>query len=140
NFLWKSLHSIHKCGDFWEKINGFEQRAKSPACDMAETLEHILTECQASGQHIVWPLCQKLLSKVGVEWSNVTWGSIIGCALANWSTPDGHRSQARTAFSTSSYQNLLISYRKYAVSAELNVKTTQNVSTHLMRSTTAGSP
>jgi hypothetical protein len=59
-FLWKFMHNAHKCGKFWDNIPGFEQRALCPACNEEETMEHILLECNAPGQNIVWKLTKEL--------------------------------------------------------------------------------
>ncbi|KAF9001722.1 hypothetical protein BDQ17DRAFT_1244200, partial [Cyathus striatus] len=91
NFLWKAAHDIHKCGKFWKHLNGLEHRAHCPECNTEETLEHILTECKASGQEVVWKLTQQLLRMKNIQWEDISFGSIIGCGLANWKTEDGTR-------------------------------------------------
>jgi len=83
-FLWKCMHNAHRCGEYWLKIPGYEQRAKCAFCDTNESMEHILTECKASGQNTVWRLTQELLTMKGLSQLPAipTFGQILGCSLA----------------------------------------------------------
>ncbi|KAI0712114.1 ribonuclease H-like domain-containing protein, partial [Earliella scabrosa] len=47
DFLWKALHGAQKVGAFWRHIEGYEQRTQCIACGAEESMEHILTECEA---------------------------------------------------------------------------------------------
>ncbi|KNZ79180.1 hypothetical protein J132_11175 [Termitomyces sp. J132] len=48
--LWKATHNAYKIGNYWEKIPGYEHRGWCPKCNTTKSMEHILTECKASGQ------------------------------------------------------------------------------------------
>ena len=49
-FLWKVMHNAYKVGKYWTNIPSCEQRAQCHACEgVEESMEHILTECRASG-------------------------------------------------------------------------------------------
>ena len=65
------------------KIPGYEQCATCRVCGCDETMEYILTECQASGQATLWKLVLELLTKKGIPQCNApTFGRVLGCGLA----------------------------------------------------------
>ena len=68
-YLWLCMHDAHKCGEYWLDKRNYEQRAMCRTCDMYETMEHILTECSASGQQKVWELTSELLALKSIPWS-----------------------------------------------------------------------
>jgi hypothetical protein len=82
-FLWKSMHNAHKCGKFWDNIPGYEQRATCPVCNEEESMEHILLECKASGQDIVWKLTKDLWLNKHDTWIIPQYGIILGCNMAD---------------------------------------------------------
>ena len=62
-FMWKAMHNVYKCGKYWSHIPNFEQRGLCHACENVEdSMEHILTECKASGQEEVWKVAKELWS------------------------------------------------------------------------------
>ncbi|KAJ3805258.1 hypothetical protein F5876DRAFT_91579 [Lentinula aff. lateritia] len=83
-FLWMLLHDGYKVGEYWEKIPGYENRAKCAHCQTTESMEHILTDCQAPGQKEIWDLTRKLWGKSGATWNNIEFGSILCCGLADF--------------------------------------------------------
>ena len=84
-YLWKCMHNAHRCGGYWLKIPGYEQRADCRICGGEESMEHILTECRASGQITVWKLVRELFEKKGIPLPTTpTFGQILGCALASF--------------------------------------------------------
>ena len=83
-YLWKCMHNAHRCGAFWLKVPGYEQRAACRTCGCDESMEHILTECRVSGQAAIWKLVQELLTQKGAsQGAAPTFGQILGCGLAN---------------------------------------------------------
>jgi len=54
------MHNAYKCGKWWNAVKGYEYRQNYHICDSEESLSHILTEYQASGQKIVWELAEEL--------------------------------------------------------------------------------
>ncbi|KAF8993830.1 hypothetical protein BDQ17DRAFT_1169044, partial [Cyathus striatus] len=91
NFIWKTIHEIHKCSKSWKKINSLEHRAHCPTCDTEETMEHILTECRATRQNIVWKLVRRLLEMRNISWEDTSFGSIIGCGISSWKMEDNKK-------------------------------------------------
>ena len=81
-FAYRSLHDSHKLGPYWDHIPNCQYRADCPKCETIETLEHVLTDCQASGQQIIWPLVQSLFEKRGIDRGNVTIGNILGGTMS----------------------------------------------------------
>ncbi|KAJ7751800.1 hypothetical protein DFH07DRAFT_745275 [Mycena maculata] len=51
NFLRKCLHDIYCVGFFWEHMPNLENLGQCPTCKVPESLEHIMLECDAPGQH-----------------------------------------------------------------------------------------
>ncbi|KAF8868737.1 hypothetical protein BD779DRAFT_1459335, partial [Infundibulicybe gibba] len=87
-YIWKATHNAYKCGSYWENIPGYEPRATCPICNVEESMEHILTECQASGQETLWTLTRKLWEKKGHEWPVPKFGLQLGCGLADFKNDD----------------------------------------------------
>ncbi|KAJ7575386.1 hypothetical protein C8J56DRAFT_801639, partial [Mycena floridula] len=49
--------------DFWRHVKDCETWGTCHHCQVTETMEHILLECQRSGQHELWNLAQLLWSQ-----------------------------------------------------------------------------
>ncbi|KAH6909316.1 hypothetical protein BKA70DRAFT_1222178 [Coprinopsis sp. MPI-PUGE-AT-0042] len=67
-FLWKLMHEALPCGNTW-KHNKNEEQAKKAECKLCgciETPEHILTECEGTGQKTIWDEVKTLLAKKGI--------------------------------------------------------------------------
>jgi len=47
-------------------------------------MEHILTECRASGQEIIWNLAKEVWALRGLPWAKPRFGTILGCGLADF--------------------------------------------------------
>jgi len=78
-FLWKAMHSAYKVGKYWLHIPSFEQRGLCHACEnVEESMEHILTECKASGQEVIWNLAKELWALRGLPWIKPRFGTILG--------------------------------------------------------------
>ncbi|KAJ7718926.1 hypothetical protein B0H16DRAFT_1666610 [Mycena metata] len=90
NFLWKSLHSAHRIGNFWKHIPECEDRAICQHCDEPEDLEHILLKCRRPGQSQIWSLAKDLWLKKHPTWPDLSLGSLLGCGLASFSEDNGH--------------------------------------------------
>lgn len=62
-FLWKAMHNTFKTGEYWEKIPHYKIQSKCHVCDATEDMNHILTECEATGQETIWRLTRKLCER-----------------------------------------------------------------------------
>ena len=78
-FLWKCIHNAFKIGKFWRNIPNFENRGTCAHCDTEETMEHILTECDAPGRKEVWALASELWRKRSQTPIPSNYGAILGC-------------------------------------------------------------
>jgi len=84
-YMWRCMHNAHCCGGYWPKLSGYEQRADCRICGSEESMEHILTECQDSGQKTVWKLVQELLTRKGIpQTAAPTFGQILGSGLVGF--------------------------------------------------------
>ena len=88
-FLWKSLHQAHHCSHYWLHIPNYKQWADCHVCNNFESLGHILSECDTSGQSIIWPLTQELWLKK-LPWPTLSLSSILGCMISDFHNPTGH--------------------------------------------------
>ncbi|EPT02327.1 hypothetical protein FOMPIDRAFT_1108628, partial [Fomitopsis schrenkii] len=84
DFLWKTMHDAHRCGAFWNKIPRYEHRGTCRNCQVEDSIDHILTQCQAPGQDTVWRLTEKLWRKKNIAWPGVTLEAILSAPLRTW--------------------------------------------------------
>jgi len=83
-FLWRMMHSAYKIGNYWRHIPQCGQWADCHTCDVPESIEHILTECQETWQEYIWHTTEKLWKKKHPKWVKPSLGKILGCGLANF--------------------------------------------------------
>ncbi|KAJ7624010.1 hypothetical protein B0H17DRAFT_963997 [Mycena rosella] len=90
NFLWKTLHSAHRIGKYWEHIPECEDRVNCMHCAEVKSLEHILlVECALSHQKEIWELAKTLWAKMHQHWPELSMGSLMGCGLASFKDEKG---------------------------------------------------
>lgn len=80
DWLWTAMHERVRCGKYFEKIPGLEERQYCK-CGEIESLEHILLDCQENETEMVWKLAKETWEKVspqGKEWPPPTIGLIRG--------------------------------------------------------------
>jgi hypothetical protein len=91
-FMWKVMHNAYKCGKYWRNIPTCEERSLCQVCDRVdESMEHILMECQATGQAEIWRLVEELWVLQGLPWTQPRFGTILGCGLAAYHSEGGDR-------------------------------------------------
>ncbi|EIN13957.1 hypothetical protein PUNSTDRAFT_59807 [Punctularia strigosozonata HHB-11173 SS5] len=69
-FLWMAMHDAYMLGDKWLRPScpaDLRERSVCAHCDKIESMEHILTECRASGQEEIWSLACNLWKKKNTE-------------------------------------------------------------------------
>ena len=88
-FTWKCMHNAFKVGRFWTNIENFEHRGICAQCGTEESMEHILTECEAPGRETVWALANELWSKRSPDMIPTNYGAILGCGLTNFKDEEG---------------------------------------------------
>ncbi|KAJ7483379.1 hypothetical protein FB451DRAFT_1393485 [Mycena latifolia] len=89
NFFWKSLHSAHRIGTFWQHIPDCEDRGICQFCKEPEDLDHILLRCKRPGQSQIWALAKELWLRKHPIWPEPSLGSVLGCGLANFTDDKG---------------------------------------------------
>ena len=83
-FLWKCIHDAFKIGKFWSKIENYEHRGIYTHCNLEESMEHILTECDAPGREQIWTLANELWNKRSQTAIPMSYGTLLGCCLSNF--------------------------------------------------------
>ncbi|TFY52956.1 hypothetical protein EVJ58_g9721 [Rhodofomes roseus] len=81
DFLWKTLHSAHRIGPFWRRIEGYEDRAICASCGVTETMEHIMIHCKAKGRQEVWKLTSALWARKQRRWPTLAMEDILVAGL-----------------------------------------------------------
>ncbi|KAJ7432874.1 hypothetical protein FB451DRAFT_1345215 [Mycena latifolia] len=89
NFLWKCMHDI-SCRMF----------GKCSPCQVPESLEHIMLDCNAHGQRQVWKLTERLWRLRYSHWPKLNWGLLLGCGLPRFTSPKGKLIPAQNRFFT----------------------------------------
>ena len=80
-FLWRLAHATHRVGKYWTNIPTCEERAICRTCQCEESMHHILTECTAPGQLVIWDMVRQTLREKGHSLPRVTLGTVIGAPL-----------------------------------------------------------
>ncbi len=96
-FLWMATHDGYMLGTHWHRPNMSDElrmRATCAKCGECDTMSHILFDCEAEGQEIIWDLLKRTWSHTGAEWKSPSWGTIFGAACAVFRTADGKRKSA----------------------------------------------
>ena len=78
-FLYKAMHGAQKIGQFWENIPNYEQRSLCQSCQVTESMDHILTECSALPNRIIWSLAEDTWPHRNIPWPTISLGIILGC-------------------------------------------------------------
>jgi len=91
DYFWRSLHGSYKCRAHWLNIPGYEHWATCHDCHVDESMEHILVECTASGQDLIWRLCGQLWEKKFQKMPEMTLGLILGCGIAEFNNSKGKK-------------------------------------------------
>ncbi|KAL0564077.1 hypothetical protein V5O48_017979, partial [Marasmius crinis-equi] len=77
--MWMTMHDAYKVGEYWEGKDNLEHRGICHKCGVTETMERILTECEAPGQKEIWSIARKLWMERNnsPEWKEPSIGSIL---------------------------------------------------------------
>jgi hypothetical protein len=76
------MHDAHRIRKYWENIPEHEHHSLCPICNVEESIEHILLECNSAGPKAVWDLAKDLLEQKQMTWPHVRYGTILGCCIA----------------------------------------------------------
>ncbi|TEB25326.1 hypothetical protein FA13DRAFT_1587650, partial [Coprinellus micaceus] len=99
-FTWKTLHDGQKIGRYWLDMgeSTIAERGLCKQCpwEPTEPMEHIMTQCKATGQKLIWKFAKRLWRKTGLEWIMPTMGMILGIHLAEVKGSEGKKLDGRT--------------------------------------------
>ncbi len=93
-FMWMTVHDAYMIGTHWLRPNmsaELQERAICTVCGECETMTHIIFECRAVGQELIWDLLRNTWVLTGTAWNEPIWGSTLGAACAVFTTPEGTR-------------------------------------------------
>lgn len=80
-FLWKTAHDAFMVGDKWRRpkmSDELQARAVCSKCNVTESMDHILFQCEAVGRSQVWELLREHWEGTGYEPRELCWGTIVG--------------------------------------------------------------
>ncbi|KAH9911114.1 uncharacterized protein B0H18DRAFT_893532, partial [Fomitopsis serialis] len=95
-FLWKVTHNGLKVGPYWMKIHGYEERAQCQRCGAVESVQHILFECLATGQAMIWDLVCAVWAKKRAQWTDLSLVDVLALGLKEWKDDKGRLRQGAT--------------------------------------------
>jgi len=111
-FLWKLIHGAYKVGAFWLHVQDHEDKARCTTCGgTIESMQHILVECTAPGQKLIWELTAELSGRAGTAWKIPTLGSIMSSSL----TGAAASAAQRRDFGAQRRQRILISEAAFLI-------------------------
>ncbi len=96
-FMWMAIHDGYMIGDHWLRTSmpdEMKTRALCAVCGECETMTHIILECEARGQQLIWDLLQQTWLHTGLQWYEPCWGTAFGAACAVFKSSNGARKTA----------------------------------------------
>ncbi|KAJ7691524.1 ribonuclease H-like protein, partial [Mycena metata] len=93
DFLWRCLHQAYKIGDHWRGIPNYDHYATCRHCQIDESMEHILLECDAPGREELWNLAQELWEMKGYAWPELSYGHVFACGLVDIRDTNGRKDE-----------------------------------------------
>ncbi|KAJ7726858.1 hypothetical protein B0H14DRAFT_2410354 [Mycena olivaceomarginata] len=92
-FMWMITHDAYYVRTHWLREGTspeMQERGICKHCDIPETMEHILSQCEAPGQGKVWELAKELWLKRNPDWAWPGIGTIIMAGLASFKNEEGN--------------------------------------------------
>ncbi|KAL1685820.1 hypothetical protein GGG16DRAFT_65541 [Schizophyllum commune] len=125
-FLYKAAHDAHRCGRHWKGVPECEHRVYCNHCSkngtmVEESLQHILTECTAPGQHDIWDRTTQLCTERRLLCPTISMGTILSCALMVVRDDEGKPKPGDSRF-----LQILVSESAYMVWLARNERVIQN--------------
>ncbi len=80
-FMWKAMHDAYMIGTHWLRPSmsaEYQERAFCTVCGECESMSHIIFECDAAGQEIIWRLLKEVWVLTGSPWYEPCWGTAFG--------------------------------------------------------------
>ena len=79
------LQNVYKVGNYWTRIEGYQERGVCPLCHEVEDMAHILMKCLARTRETAWWLVNELWTRRHNAALLNTLRGILGCGLAEFS-------------------------------------------------------
>ncbi|KDQ10219.1 hypothetical protein BOTBODRAFT_116121 [Botryobasidium botryosum FD-172 SS1] len=73
DFIWKTIHNSHRCGQFFINIPDLADRAQWRMCGDLETMEHIIIHCEENGRKQLMEHVQKTWEEINKNEGNTEW-------------------------------------------------------------------
>lgn len=96
-FMWMAVHDAYMIGTHWLRPNmsaELQERALCRVCGECESMSHIVLECDAVGQGLIWKLLRQTWLLTKAEWFEPCWGTTFGAACAVFRSANGSRRTA----------------------------------------------
>jgi ribonuclease HI len=93
-FLYKTMHRAYMVGSIWTHIPGYEHRHLCITCNVEDSMEHILTRCNAPTRRKVWELARETWPHAPEIWPNINLGIILGIGALNLPVRRANRNRA----------------------------------------------
>ena len=92
-FFYKSIHQALMVGDVWNHIPNYTHRETCLTCLTTESMEHILTQCDARPNRIIWDLAKATWPHQDMPWPEINIGLILGIGCLNAQRVDNQQHQ-----------------------------------------------
>ncbi|KDQ62214.1 hypothetical protein JAAARDRAFT_122542 [Jaapia argillacea MUCL 33604] len=92
-FFWMTIHDAYMVGNKWLQANfsaELQERSECKHCHCLDSMEHILTVCEAPGRAEIWDLVKSLWSMKNQTWNHPTMGIILSCCQADFQDSHGN--------------------------------------------------
>ncbi|KAL1739946.1 hypothetical protein HDZ31DRAFT_48483 [Schizophyllum fasciatum] len=99
NYMWMSIHNAYMIGKRWLEVYdgskpGHDEKRRHALCQRCgsiESMDHVLFECEATGQEMIWKLTKSVWERTGREWKAPNFGLVMGAACPIFTDNDGDR-------------------------------------------------
>ena len=78
-FLYKTMHSTQKIGQYWDHILGYQDHQTCHPCGRTESMEHILIMCEETLTRMIWQMAREIWPVQTYKWLEISLGLILGC-------------------------------------------------------------
>jgi hypothetical protein len=91
-FMWRCFHEAFKVGDYWDAMKEpYKDYGTCKHCDCVESMNHILSRCEARGQELIWSQARTLWEKRSDLWYYPNLGTIAGNNTIDILDKDGRK-------------------------------------------------
>jgi len=131
--LWNMIQGKMKCGEYWEHIPGYEERAQCMACleegfqGVTESEHHLWLLCPYNGQTSAWEMAKHIWRKTtDTEWPEISIALIRGAGAITLTDNQG---EPRTS-TDSERLRIIIANTVWAIWKTRNARTIQGELVH----------